>query len=115
MSPESKKKRLILAITGASGTVFALEFLQVMQDVDVEVHGIISDAGRQVMKLELGQGSEQITNVTAWHDVHDFTAPMASGSARFDAMVVLPCTMGTLAAIANGEYRTLPTFPGLLR
>lgn len=97
------KKRIILAITGASGTLFALEFLKLMHENQVEVHGIVSDAGRQVMKLELALVPEDLSEyVAGWHDVKDFTAPMASGSSRYDGMVVLPCTMGTLAAIANG-------------
>lgn len=97
------KKRIILAITGASGTLFALEFLKLMHENQVEVHGIVSDAGRQVMKLELDQVPEDLNEyVAGWHDVKDFTAPMASGSSRYDGMVALPCTMGTLAAIANG-------------
>jgi 4-hydroxy-3-polyprenylbenzoate decarboxylase len=97
------KKRLILAITGASGSIFALEFLKLMKDKDVEVHAIISTAGRKVMELEEGINADEIKDLaTAWHDIDDFAAPMSSGSARFDAMLVLPCSMGTLAAIANG-------------
>jgi 4-hydroxy-3-polyprenylbenzoate decarboxylase len=97
------KKRLILAITGASGSLFAIEFLKLMQEQKVEVHAIISDAGRKVMGLEEGIEFDQIKGLaTAWYDVGDFAAPMSSGSARFDSMVVLPCSMGTLAAIANG-------------
>lgn len=96
-------KRIILAITGASGSMLAIEFLQLMQAHGVEVHGMISDAGRKVLELEENKTWDDIKGLaTAWYDVHDFTAPMASGSARFDGMVVLPCTMGTLAAIANG-------------
>lgn len=96
-------KRIILAITGASGSMLAIEFLKLMQKNGVEVHGMISDAGRKVLELEEGQAWDEISGLaTAWYDVHDFTAPMASGSARFNAMVVLPCSMGTLAAVANG-------------
>lgn len=97
------KKRIILAITGASGSLFALEFLKLMQKLRVEVHGMVSDAGRQVLRLELSCTPEDLSAyVAAWYDVHDMTAPMASGSSPFDSMVVLPCTMGTLAAIAAG-------------
>lgn len=96
-------KKIILAITGASGTIFALEFMKLMQETGVEIHAMISDAGRQVMKLEEGLELNEIEHLaTQWYDVHDFTAPMASGSAKFEAMVVLPCTMGTLASIAHG-------------
>lgn len=97
------KKRIILAVTGASGSLYTMEFLKIMQQMNVEIHGILSDAGRQVMQLESGLGPDDLKEyVTEWHDVHNFAAPMSSGSALFDAMVVLPCTMGTLAAIANG-------------
>ncbi|MBU0484682.1 MAG: UbiX family flavin prenyltransferase [Proteobacteria bacterium] len=97
-----KKKRIILAITGATGTLYALEFLKLMKELNVEVHGLVSDAARKVMELELGSDIDLSEYTDHWHDVHDFTAPMASGSAAFDAMVVLPCSMGSLAAIANG-------------
>ena len=97
------KKRLILAITGASGSLFAIEFLKLMKEVNVEVHAIISEAGRKVMGLEEGIDLDKIRGLaTDWYDIDDFAAPMSSGSAKFDAMVVLPCSMGSLAAIANG-------------
>ena len=102
------KKRIIVAITGASGTLFALEFLKLLSAQQVEVHGIISDAGRQVMQLELGQSPADLDQyMSRWHDVHDFTAPMASGSGQFDGMAVVPCTMGSLAAISNGISNNL--------
>ncbi len=96
-------KRIILAITGASGILYAIEFLKLAHEINVQVHGIISDAGRKVMGLELGMKPEDLNEyVTKWYDVTDFTATMSSGSSDFHAMVVLPCTMGTLAAISNG-------------
>ncbi len=92
-----------MGITGASGTLFAAQFLKSARQLDVEIHGIISDAGRKVMKLELDTEPEDFNeNVTKWYDVKDFTASMSSGSSDFHAMVVLPCTMGTLASISNG-------------
>jgi 4-hydroxy-3-polyprenylbenzoate decarboxylase len=97
------KKRIIVAITGASGTLFGVEFLKLLSVQQVEVHAIISDAGRQVMRLELDSAPEDFNHyVNRWYDVHDFTAPMASGSGQFDGMVVVPCTMGSLAAISGG-------------
>jgi len=97
------KKSFILAITGASGALFALEFMKLLHSYHVKLHGVISDAGRRVLKLELDCLPEDLHEyVTQWHDVYDFAAPMASGSSEYGGMVVLPCTMGTLAAIANG-------------
>jgi len=96
-------KKIVLAITGATGAVYALEFLKICQGLEVEVHGLLSEAGAQVLGLELDMaGTDLDPYVAKWHDVHDFAAPMSSGSSDFSAMAVLPCTMGSLAAIANG-------------
>ena len=96
-------RKIILAITGASGTIFPIVFMKLMQEAGVETHAMISDAGCKVMELEKGLDLDEVKQLaTKWYDVHDFTAPMASGSAMFEAMVVLPCSMGTLASIANG-------------
>lgn len=95
-------KKIILAITGASGSLYAVEFAKLLQECGVEVHGIISTAGQKVLQLEQNKTPADLTAVKKWFALDNFAAPMASGSARYDAMVVLPCTMGTLAAIAGG-------------
>ncbi len=100
-------KKIIVAITGASGSIYAQEFLQLVAGEDVEVHGLISSAGSKVLGLELGLDVSELTGVTAWYDSADFTSPMASGSAGYDAMAILPCSMGTLAAIAGGLSQNL--------
>ena len=101
------KKRIILAITGASGSILAIELLRILSEASVEVHGIISDAGRKVLSFETGHDPEDLDGVGAWHDIRDFAAPMSSGSADFSAMIVLPCSMGTLASIACGISQNL--------
>jgi 4-hydroxy-3-polyprenylbenzoate decarboxylase len=102
------KKKIILAITGASGSLYAVQFLKIMLQAEAEIHAVISDAGRLVLKHELGLIPEDLDKyVHEWYTKDDFAAPMSSGSSRFDAMVVLPCTMGTLGAIANGVVKNL--------
>ena len=96
-------KRIVFAITGATGSLYAVECLRLMHEAGVEVHGLISEAGEKVLELELGQTREVLDPfVRQWYASDDFAAPMSSGSSLFDGMVVLPCTMGTLAAVANG-------------
>lgn len=99
-------KRIIVAVTGASGSLYAMEFLSLMDELGVEVHGVISNAGRQVLRLELGVSPEELPPCR-WFACDDFTSPMASGSCLYHGMAILPCTMGTLAAIANGNSYNL--------
>ncbi len=94
--------RLLLGITGATGMLYLPPFLRLLAEAGVTAHGIISDAGRQVLRHELGQEAETLPHVSRWFDIHDFTAPPSSGSSLYEAMVILPCTMGSLAAIASG-------------
>ncbi|HET98303.1 MAG TPA: UbiX family flavin prenyltransferase [Desulfurivibrio alkaliphilus] len=96
-------KKIILGITGASGSLYALEFLRIMSRQEVEVHLVISAAGEQVLKLELGMEREELAPlVTCHYRIDDFAAPISSGSAVFAGMAILPCSMGTLAAVAGG-------------
>jgi len=102
------KKKIILAITGASGSLYAVQFLKGLQQADVEIHAIISKAGRLVLQHELGLTPDDLQKYVAkWHAADDFAAPMSSGSSKFEAMVVVPCTMGSLGAIANGIAKNL--------
>ena len=94
---------LLLAITGATGMLYARAFLELCAGAGVEVHGIVSDCGRQVLALELGvEDPGALPGVSRWFACTDFTAPPASGSCPYRAMVILPCTTGTLGAIAAG-------------
>jgi 4-hydroxy-3-polyprenylbenzoate decarboxylase len=72
------------------------------QEEQVEIHAIISDAGRKVLRLERNLSPEELPGISRWFAVNDFTAPPASGSARYGAMLILPCTVGTLGALAGG-------------
>lgn len=95
-------ERIILAITGATGMVYVIPFLEIMQQNNVTVHAIISDAGRKVLKLEADLKPKDLAGIDRWFGIDEFTAPVASGSSKYDAMVILPCTVGTMGAIAGG-------------
>ena len=100
--------RYVVALTGASGMIYARELLAYFKArPDLELHGVISEAGEQVLRLELGQTPAELAPGAVWHRVEDFTAPLASGSFRARAMVVVPCSMGSLGAIAQGVGRNL--------
>jgi 4-hydroxy-3-polyprenylbenzoate decarboxylase len=102
------KRKIILAITGASGSIYAVQFLKHMFNAEVDVHAIISDAGRQVLHHELGFRPDDLQEfVVQWHAIDNLASPMSSGSSKFDAMVILPCTMGSLGAIATGVVKNL--------
>lgn len=97
-----KSHRIILAITGATGMLYVTALLDLLAGQDIEVNAIISDSGRKVLKLEKGLQPEDLPAIANWFAVDDFSAPVASGSSCYDAMVILPCTMGTMGAIAGG-------------
>ena len=100
---------VLLAVTGASGSMYALKFLEIMDDLGQDVHLVISDTGLDVCRLELGgEGLDRLRGLASvMYDVSRFDAAPASGSTRWRAMVILPCTMGTLAAIAGGVSQNL--------
>ncbi len=103
----SQTKKILIAVTGASAMVFLQSFLQLLDNEDIVVHGICSDSGAKVLELESGLSCADLPMVSKWFDPKDFAAPPASGSSGYDAMIVLPCSMGTLAAIACGMSSTL--------
>ena len=100
-----KNTKILLAVTGATGMLYVPELLSLLAEQSVEVHGIVSGSGQKVLQLELGLEEnkyKKLAGVRRWFDIDDFTAPPASGSSRYAAMVILPCTTGTLGAIAGG-------------
>ncbi len=100
--------RYVVAVTGASGMIYARELLAYFAGrPDLELHAVISGAGEQVLSLELGLDAAALAPGAIWHRVDDFTSALASGSFRARAMVVIPCSMGSLGAIAQGVGRNL--------
>jgi 4-hydroxy-3-polyprenylbenzoate decarboxylase len=101
--------RYVIGITGASGMIYARELFAYFQGrPDLEVHAVCSEAGEQVLRLELGLTLPELVGPrTILHGPKDFAAPLASGSFLVRAMVVIPCTMGSLGAIAQGQARHL--------
>ena len=95
-------EKYLIAITGASGMLFLQPFLRLLGEQGLIVHGICSEAGREVLFFEEGILPENLPVVSQWFDLHDFSAPPSSGSSGYAGMIVLPCSMGTLAAIACG-------------
>ncbi|WP_158827871.1 UbiX family flavin prenyltransferase [Mucilaginibacter lacusdianchii] len=105
------KKKIVVAITGASGAIYArllLLQLQKLQSQITEVGIVMSNNAKQVWEYELGN-QEYHNFPFVYYDKTDFNAPFASGSARFDTMVIVPCSMGTLGRIAAGVSDDLVT------
>src|ERR1700761_1477434 len=98
------KKKIVIAITGASGAIYAkllLEKLQQLNSQITEVAVVMSDNAKQVWEFEL-DNKDYDTLPYKIYAKNDFMAPFASGSAKFDTMVIVPCSMGTLGRIASG-------------
>ena len=105
------KRKIVVAITGASGAIYAklmLEKLQQLSGQIKEVAVVMSDNAKQVWQFELDNNDYDHLPFKIYSK-HDFMAPFASGSARFDTMVIVPCSMGTLGRIASGTSDDLIT------
>jgi 4-hydroxy-3-polyprenylbenzoate decarboxylase len=103
--------KIAIAITGASGSVYAkllLDKLVSLSDQYEEVGVVMSKNAKEVWKTELG--NEQYNSYPfRYFDKYDFNAPFASGSAKYNIMIVAPCSMGTLGRIASGVSDDLVT------
>lgn len=97
-------KRIVVGVTGASGSALALEVIHQLAKAGAETHLVITRGSRQTIRHELGldglarlaQGAAQV------HAPDNLAAPIASGSFRTDGMIVVPCSMRSLAAMAHG-------------
>jgi 4-hydroxy-3-polyprenylbenzoate decarboxylase len=97
-------RRIIVAISGASGAVYGTRLLQVLQGMaDVESHLVVSDAGWRNLQHELDMDRAFVEAMAdRVHDAANVGAAIASGSFRCSGMVIAPCSMRTLAAVAHG-------------
>jgi len=95
--------RIIVAITGASGVIYGKRMLEVLRSKNVETHLIISKAGEKVIEHELDTSKSNLKKLANYvYDMDDWSAPIVSGSFKTDGMVIIPCSVKTLAGIAHG-------------
>ena len=119
---EVERKRFVIAVTGASGALYAIRLLKAGLEMGFEIHFVVSDYGKRLLIEECGLNLKT-TSIGAWlderyepaerpgelirHSIHDLGAPLASGSVRWDGMAVVPCSMKTLSGIAHGASTNL--------
>jgi 4-hydroxy-3-polyprenylbenzoate decarboxylase len=107
----SQIRRLVVGITGATGSAYAIRLLQMARDVsDVQTHLVVSGSGVLNVKHELGLRRQQIHDLAdCVYSIRDVGATLASGAFATTGMVVVPCSMRTLAAVAMGLSDNLIT------
>jgi 4-hydroxy-3-polyprenylbenzoate decarboxylase len=95
-------KRIILAITGASGDIYGLRALEILRKLGSEVHLVISPYGARVLDEETGKTPAELDSLaTCRYQPDDLAAPIASGSYPVDGMLIVPCSVKTLSGVAN--------------
>lgn len=101
--------RLIVGISGASGVIMGRRLLETLRaNADAEIHLIVTEAAERTWALECDKPIRELYDLAdVVYDNHDLAAAVASGSFRTDGMIVLPCSMKTLAGIASGYAENL--------
>lgn len=92
--------KIIVAVTGASGSIYAQRLIELLEDQKHEISVVLSDYATQVIQAEIGK--LKTASSTEKFNNRSMNAPFASGSAVNDCMVIIPCSMGTLGRIASG-------------
>jgi flavin prenyltransferase len=104
------ERRIILGITGASGAIFGIRALALLRELEVETHLVMTSAAALTLHYELDMKAEAVKAMAdVVHPIADVGACLASGSFKTDGMLVAPCSMRTLAAIATGNTANLLT------
>lgn len=105
---ENKNSRLIVGITGASGVIYGVRLLQVLQQTNVETHLVLSKWGARTLLHETPHTQQEVVDMATYHYApQNKGAAISSGSFVTQGMVVCPCSVRTLAAIAQGNGDTL--------
>ncbi|MBI5967112.1 MAG: UbiX family flavin prenyltransferase [Deltaproteobacteria bacterium] len=101
-------KPLIIAMTGATGAIYGIRLLQVLREKSMEVHLVMSAWAEKTISLETNYAIEEVRKLAKkCYAVDDLSAPISSGSFPTEGMVIIPCSMKTLAGIAHGISENL--------
>lgn len=103
-------ERVVIGMTGATGQIYGIRALELLQGTDYEAHLILSDAAKINIEQEAGYGTSEVMDLAdEVHDNKNIGAPTASGSFETNGMVVVPCSMKTLSDVAHGSSGNLIT------
>jgi len=94
--------RIVLGITGASGAIYGIRLAEELSNSASQLAVIVSDAAKKVIETEVPDGLDRLAKLGPILSEHDLGAAVSSGSVKFDASVLCPCSMKSLAAIASG-------------
>jgi 4-hydroxy-3-polyprenylbenzoate decarboxylase len=101
-------KKIIVGVSGATGVVYCVRLLEVMKDLDVETHLILSDGAKKTIEIETDLTIAEIEKfASVVHDIKDVGASVASGSFKTDGMVIVPCSIRTLSGVARSYNENL--------
>jgi 4-hydroxy-3-polyprenylbenzoate decarboxylase len=107
-SPAQIPQRLVVGISGASGVILGIRMLEILKATDIETHLILSSAAQTTLTYETNfEASDVIALADVSYEHHDIGAPIASGSFSTMGMVVIPCSIKSLSAIANSYAQDL--------
>jgi flavin prenyltransferase len=108
MKNEKNYLRLVVGISGASGVIYGLRTLEILHSMEIETHVVLSQWGEKNIEIETDKTIEYVRSLaTALYRNDSLAAPISSGSFLHSGMIIVPCSMKTLASIANGYDETL--------
>jgi flavin prenyltransferase len=108
MEDEKSYLRLVVGISGASGVIYGLRTLEILHSMKIETHVVLSQWGEKNIEIETDKTIEYVRSLaTALYGNDSLAAPISSGSFLHSGMIIVPCSMKTLASIANGYDETL--------
>ncbi len=105
-------KKMIIAVTGASGSIYAKRLLEKLHVLNIQNDTcdlVFSSTAKKIWQYELGTPPDETKGSFTIYEKEDFNAPFASGSAGYDTMIIIPCSMGTMGRIASGVSDDLIT------
>lgn len=102
--------KLVIGITGSTGIIYGVRLLEVLKQLGVETHLVITEWAKKCLIMETNYKLEQLKSlVSEYSDDSNLASGISSGTYRTDGMIVIPCSMKTLSGIANGYDETLVT------
>jgi len=101
-------KQIIVGITGASGVIYGIRLLEVLRELNIETHLILTEVAKKNILIETTSPVEKVEELAyKVHGIEDLAAPISSGSFKTDGMVIVPCTIKTLSGVAHSYDENL--------